>query len=368
MVRQADRPDQATRDRDSSRVARVTRYATFRTRQAAFPIIRESGPNGRRHLNSRRRAAVVPSAQKRQIRPDGGYTLMVHPYASEIYASAFAPLESICLPYGCTHVLRRPIPEAGADDALACYPLFVFEATEGLREDFDMLARLGLVSFVGVTDCLSQPAEAFLSRHFDFCRPYKQHLLHDARLPHADYTKHHRDRVRRARKSAETREVSLADHLDAWCAAYDTLVRRKNITGIQAFSRTYFERLALLPGIVTIAAFAGNELVSAHIWIRFEDKAYAHLAASTELGYKLRSAYAIYDHAIQLLRDDCVIDLGGGAGPAAAQSDGLSDFKRGFANTDRGNFLCGKILVPDTYRRLRGTSGAAFFPAYRSPS
>lgn len=291
----------------------------------------------------------------------------MHPYASATYASAFAPLEPVYLPNARTHVLKRPIAGTAAFDAMGCYPLFVFDANEGLGEDLARLASLGIVSLVAVTDCLSQPEQAFLQAHFDLCRPYKTHYIHDARLPNGDYSKHHRDRVRRARKSCGTRVVDLAQYLEPWCACYETLVRKRGITGIQAFSRSYFERIARLPQTVTIAAFSGGEFVSAHIWFRFERKVYAHLAASTEAGYRLRSAFAVYDHAVQMFRDGHVIDFGGGAGTDASDSDGLSAFKKGFANSERRNYLCGKILDAAMYDRLSARAGAAggFFPAYR---
>lgn len=295
-------------------------------------------------------------------------TVPSHPYASAQYASAFAPLEVAALPLARAHVLVRPVPGSSARDAMGCYPLFVFDPSEGLDEDFQELARLGLVSFVGVTDCMTQPGDEYLARHFTLARPFKTHNVHDASLPGADYSKHHRDRVRKAHRKCETRVVNLADHLDAWCACYDTLVARKGITGIQAFSRRYFETLARMEQVVTVAAFAQGEFVSGHIWMRHQGVVYAHLAASSELGYKLLSAFAIYDFAIQMFRADNLIDLGGGAGTDTSETDGLSLFKKGFANSERKNRLVGKVLNPAAYAELAGGRGGAFFPAYRAPA
>jgi len=296
----------------------------------------------------------------------------MHPYASADYASAFSPLESIYLPHAKTHVLRRPIPGTDRFDAFGCYPLCVLEASDGLSADLELLRNEGLVSLVLVTDCLTQPAEPFLRAHFDVCREFKTHFTYDATLPNGEYSKHHRDRIRRARKSCETRVVSLSDYLPQWLACYETLVKRKGITGIQNFSRSYFEKLAEMPQATTIAAFAEEQFVSAHIWMRGERVLYAHLAASTELGYKLRSAFVIYDHAIQLFREDHVIDFGGGAGVEAGEGDGLAEFKRGFANGQRQNYLCGKILDDEVYQRLCADRGVeattTFFPAYRAPT
>lgn len=290
-----------------------------------------------------------------------------HPYASALYASAFPQLKAVALPNVGSHALARPIPGSSRMDLMGCYPLFVFDATEGLADDFAALGQQGLVSFVGVTDCLTAPDDSFLLRHFDLARPFKMHNIYDASLSGGDYSKHHRERVRKAHRKCETRVIALADYLDEWCACYDTLIERKGITGIHAFSRSYFDAVARVPGAVTVGAFAEGRLVSAHIWFRHGAFVYAHLAASTGLGYKLLAAFAIYDFAIQMFRADHVIDLGGGAGAEASETDGLSLFKKGFANTQRTNHLVGKILDPAAYSELSPSGAAAFFPAYRQP-
>lgn len=296
--------------------------------------------------------------------------MTLHPYASAAYADAFTGHEKLWLPHAGIHVLLRPVPGSEHKDAMGCYPICPFRACPGFAEDLDVLRRAGAVSLVLVTDCLDQPDEGFLRRHFSLCRPYKTHYTYDVALPDSDYSKHHRDRIRRARKSCETREVHLADHLEDWMACYETLVRKRGITGIQNFPRRYFEAVAAMPEATTIAAFAEGQFVSAHIWMRHEGKLYAHLAASTDLGYKLRSAFVIYDHAIQRFKQECIIDFGGGAGAEESEQDGLRDFKRGFANGETRNFLCGAVLDEAAYRNLcarRGVDSAiGFFPAYRS--
>jgi hypothetical protein len=294
----------------------------------------------------------------------------LHPYASEAYASAFN-LDRVWLPNTRTYVLLRPIPNSDRRDAMGCYPLCVLEGLKGIDEDLALLAAQGVVSLVLVTDCLSQPPEEELSKHFDVCRPYKTHYVYDARLPNADYSKHHRHKIRRALKSCETRVVDLGEHLDSWMASYNTLIAKKGITGIQAFSADYFAKLATIPGFVTIGAFVDGAFVSGHIWVRHERVAYAHLAASNPQGYTLRCAFPIYDQGIRLLRDECVIDFGGGAGVESEGKDSLSEFKRGFANVEYRNFLCGKILDAGAYRGLCSERGILdsgnYFPAYRAP-
>jgi len=292
----------------------------------------------------------------------------MHPYASAEYAAAFLPLEAIWLPNARTHVLRRPIPGTGLFDAMGCYPICVFAATDCLQADFELLANRGVVSLVLVTDCLTQPDEPFLQRHFDLCRPYKTHYLFDGALAEANYSRHHRKGIRRASKRCETRVVNLGDYLADWITCYETLVKKKGITGLQSFSRSYFERLAAHPQATTIAAFADGVFVSGYIWMGDQERVYGHLSASTNLGYKFESAYMCCDHAIRLFRDGHILDFGGGAGVGSGETEGLSEFKSGFANTEKRNFLCGKIIDRDTYQTLSTARGAAtnFFPAYRT--
>jgi hypothetical protein len=292
----------------------------------------------------------------------------MHPYASAEYAAAFLPLEAIWLPNARTHVLRRSIPGTGLFDAMGCYPICVFAPSDCLQADFDLLANRGIVSLVLVTDCLTQPDEPFLQRHFDLCRPYKTHYLFDATLPEVDFSKHHRAGVRRASRKCETRVVNLGDYLSDWMTGHENLVRRKRIIGIQNFSRSYFERLAMFPQVTTIAAFANGVFVAGHICISDQERVYVHLAAATDLGRKLESAFVLCNHEITLFRAGHVIDFGGGAGVQPGETDGLIEFKKGFTNTEKRNFLCGKILDRDAYQTLSAARDPAtnFFPAYRT--
>ena len=93
--------------------------------------------------------------------------MRVHPYASAAYAAAFSPLEPVWLRHAATHVLKRPVPGTKHHDAMGCYPLCVLQEDDGIEEDFEMLKQAEIATLVAVTDCLSQPDEAFLAAHFD---------------------------------------------------------------------------------------------------------------------------------------------------------------------------------------------------------
>ena len=136
---------------------------------------------------------------------------------------------------------------------------------------------------------------------------------------------------------------------------------------MQAFSRSYFERLLEVPGLTTLGAFRGAELVSVHLWLDFESHLYSHLAASSPLGYELRASYAINDAVLERYGPSHVIDFGSSAGARDDPEQGLARFKRGFSNQSAPCFLCGKILLAEEYGALSaGRDSSDYFPRYRA--
>lgn len=294
---------------------------------------------------------------------------MTHPYASVEYARAFGTgYEPIYLEASKTCVLKREIPGTRCFDAMGPYPVTPIACGAAMEHDFERLKDSGIVSLVLVTDPFYHPPEKQLRRHFDYVRPYKQHFIADSSRP-PGISKHHAYEVRRAAKSCETRSITLTDFLDDWCDLYRTLVERRGISGIHAFSRDYFAAIAGLKPLM-VGAFTEGRLVSAHLWFAKERYAYSHLAASSTEGYRLRAAYPVYSHSLQHLAE-CgfsMIDLGGGAGTEKA-SAGLANMKKGFSNGSREVYLCGKVLRENCYAELSAAKNdSGYFPAYRSPT
>jgi hypothetical protein len=101
--------------------------------------------------------------------------------------------------------------------------------------------------------------------------------------------------------------------------------------------------------------------------------AYSHLAASTEAGYAAGAQYGLYYSAIRAFRDGISpgvrwVQLGAGAGLSANADDGLTQFKKGWANDSRPAYFCGRILDPDRYAQFSRDAGvekSSYFPAYR---
>lgn len=291
---------------------------------------------------------------------------MIHPYNSEAYARAFDGLaQPIALPGLGTWALRRPIPGTARNDAAGCYPLTVLCDLGGAAADFAMLGELGLVSLVLVADGFFGPPADALRACFDLVRPFKSHYVHDYARPF-EYGRHHRYEVKRARAACKVSQAALAQHLQEWSALYGQLCARHGISGLQRFSEPYFERLAALPALHTLAAWGDGELLGMHLFVNYQGIAYSHLAAFSERGYALRAAYALNDAAIEHFRGGHLIDYGAGAGPSDDPADGLATFKRGFSNRVQVFQLCGKVLDAQAYAQLSARAPASsYFPGYR---
>jgi lipid II:glycine glycyltransferase (peptidoglycan interpeptide bridge formation enzyme) len=116
-------------------------------------------------------------------------------------------------------------------------------------------------------------------------------------------------------------------------------------------------------------AISQGVTVGAHIWYIQGEIAYSHLAASSPVGYRLMASYALYWTAIEYLKGKVSwIDLGGGAGSTTTHTDGLTNFKRGWANGTRTAYFCGRIFAPDKYAEIvqaKKVGSTTYFPAYR---
>ena len=300
------------------------------------------------------------------------HSSMTHPYASREYAAAFEalarPIHVEALGSG---FLLREVPGSGQIDAIGVHPVCVLTLGDA-RMGLEVLREAGAVSVVFVTDVLSQPPETVLRSAFPRVRSFKRHHLVDLGADdEPDYGKHHRYEVRRARRARRSRPVELAAALPEWWALYAELGARQEIRGLQNLPRSYFERLARLPGLVALGAFEANAMVGAHLFVEYEGRVHSHLAASSPRGYATGAAYALNDHAIRHFgRGGAqVLDLGGTAGVRDGD-DGLDFFKRGFATRNETCFLCAAVLDESAYEALCEKRGRSddFFPAYRSPA
>jgi lipid II:glycine glycyltransferase (peptidoglycan interpeptide bridge formation enzyme) len=120
-----------------------------------------------------------------------------------------------------------------------------------------------------------------------------------------------------------------------------------------------------MDGIVTLAAYVDEAIAGMTIWFEHSGVAVSHLTAANSLGNANGANYALNGAMIEHFAGAETIDLGGGAGNVDDPSDGLFQFKRGFANAETVAFLCGAVLDQSRYLQLRGGKVTTFFPAYR---
>lgn len=292
-----------------------------------------------------------------------------HPYRDAAYAGALAdfgePIE--VAPWG-SWILRRPIADSGLVDAVGLYPLLALGPAADIGAGRRVLEAAGLVSFVGVADPFASPPLAVLTREFGVCFPFKQHAIIDRQIGLPDFTRHHRYEIKRALRRSVVDQVPLRDHVDRWIELYDELIERRNIVGIQRFSRRYFECLAAMPCLGCFAARQDGVIVAMTLWLRGERVAYFHLGASSVAGYSASASYALLAAAIEEYGDCDVLNLGGVAGLTDAD-DGLARFKRGFANSSANAHLCGMVLDRAAYGILAADKAEGqYFPIYRNTS
>ena len=269
-------------------------------------------------------------------------------------------------------VLERRIPGTDHVDAMGPYPLFVCGDWDSLYQDLERYTGRW-VSVAGIVDPFGASQDDLEAQGFEVVRTYKSHYLIDLSIPYTDaVSSRHQEYARHARQNGvEVRQVTDPEaKLSVWCDLYDNLIDRHDITGIQAFSQSVFEKQFRVPGLVMFYAEHEGKPAAAHLWYEMGDVAYSHLVAHSTVGYETRASYALHEAAIRHFADRLQwLDIGGGKEGAPDSEDGLSQFKRRWATTTCPSLLWGRILQPSVYRDLITSSDnqkTDYFPAYRN--
>lgn len=267
-------------------------------------------------------------------------------------------------------ILERRIPAFPYKDAMGCYPLFVCRDWSQLHSDMSALQG-DHVSLSLVTDPFGHYDEDLLRQCFDLVVPFKEHFVADLSRPiEAVVSRHHRKYVRRALKNISV-EISTEpiNFLDEWTELYSQLAKKFNVNGVRAFSRSAFAKQLAIPGAVMFRALYQSTVVAAHLLYVQNSVCYGHLVGVNPVGQDLLASYALYWSEIEYFADKVAwLDWGAGAGIRTDNSDGLTQFKRGWSTGTRSTYFCGKILNREKYDEIINSSGAAatdYFPAYR---
>lgn len=255
---------------------------------------------------------------------------------------------------------------------MGCYPLFACRDWRQLHVDLKEI-KSDLVSLALVTDPFGDYDEEYLRGCFpEAMVPFKQHFIADLSHPvKSVVSKHHRYYARKALQIITVEECQRpVDFLDEWQGLYETLIRKHNIRGMREFSRESFAAQLTVPGIVMFRATHEGESLGAHLWYTQGETAYSHLAASSATGYEQTASYALYWFALEHFANAGMrwLDLGAGAGTAEDEHGGLNFFKRGWANTARTVYFCGRVFDGVKYNELvskKHVPETNYFPAYR---
>jgi hypothetical protein len=293
-------------------------------------------------------------------------------YASRAYAESLSEFgQVIDLPRCGGSLLAQTIPGDANLDAVGPYPLFACRDSGRLSDDLQSLADRLVCAYL-VTDPFAETTAEQLAQTFpDVCYAYKQHFATDLSRPlESIVDSHHRRNIRKGLKNFEVKRLAGdATTLAAWQSLYDVLIERHAIQGIARFSPASFAKQFAVPGFDCFAAVDATDICGMTLWYVDRGVAYYHLGAYNERGYAQAASFAIFATALQQLAAEGVrwAALGAGAGVNAADS-GLTRFKQGWATESRPAYLCGRILQPETYRRLAAAAPieTKFFPAYRA--
>jgi hypothetical protein len=300
-------------------------------------------------------------------------TRITRGYAHPDYTAAlseFGNPRALSQSGGC--ILEREIPGTDARDAMGSYPIFSCRDWSRLNDDLNSISK-ELVSLVLVADPFGGCSEEMLRRTFsDLVAPFKEHFVADLRHSASSFvSKHHKYY---ARKALATVKVEVCEDpsgkVDEWSELYDHVITRHQLKGIKAFSRASFVKQLKVPGLIMLRATHEGEPIGAHLWYLRGNVAYSHLVASNVAGYKLMSAYALAWRAIEYFTGKVQwIDWGAGAGLNTKSADGLTRYKRGWANDTRMAYLCGRIFDLAKYDEIsqdKGLAGSPYFPRYRA--
>ncbi len=254
---------------------------------------------------------------------------------------------------------------------MGCYPLFACRDWSQLYVDLEGLGDK-LVCLALVTDPFGDYDPAYLHQCFrDVVIPFKEHFVIDLTKSRKEIVSHHHRRY--ARRALEKVWVEEHHHptqfLDEWMTLHKTLIDRRNIKGIKAFSRATFAKQLSMQGAVVLRAVCQDRTVGAQVWMIQEEVAYGHVLAFSDVGYELGAGYALYWFAIEHFADKVRwLNIGGMPGLNSHGAEGLSWFKRGWSTGTRTAYFCGRIFDRKLYTEIvkaRGISATDYFPAYR---
>jgi len=270
-------------------------------------------------------------------------------------------------------LLLRSISSSTYRDAMGCYPLLTCDNWGGIYDDLrDLNERIVAVWLI--TDPFADVEFGKLRQFFrDICYPFKEHMVVDLSQPvDATVSRHHQRYAKKSRKQVEIEIIENPEScVDIWNRLYANLIEKKAIQGLTRFSRESFIQQLKVTGCVVFQALYKQRVIAMQIWYRYQDRAYYHLGASSDEGYLQHGAFGLFWEAIRFFQRQGLrwLDLGAGAGTKPNPNDGLTRFKKGWANAARPVYFCGAVMDRKQYNmlcRTRQKESENYFPGYRA--
>ena len=298
------------------------------------------------------------------------------PYTTREYVKTLAHLGEVLTLEGGASLLVRQVQGIDCLDWAGPYPFLDGGHLAGLECDLRHATSQSVAALSAVLEPLTMPNERLISNVFpDFDRPFKQHALVDLGADlEAQRSSQHRRKVRRALRKVNVERASVDDSVrEEWLGLYSGLREARGFAGQMAdFDEAGLEAQLGLPGSRYYRARMSGTTVAAALWFDSEEFTWYHLGASTDAGRAVEASYALFDLALRQSVEAGLswANLGGGAGLAEIEDDGLARFKRGWTPHLGWSRLVGRIISLATYEsacQLGGPSRGGTFPPYRFP-
>jgi hypothetical protein len=268
-------------------------------------------------------------------------------------------------------LIRCAIPHTARFDAWSCYPMLVCADWTSLAADLEQVDDV--VTVTAVIDPVADVSDDELRSAFpDHLSAYKHHLVVELdQYGPETLSDHHRRNLRRGRQACDVDVVEpVGAGADEWVELYEGLRARHGIRGRADLPPDSLRAQLAVPGATLLRASVGGALAGMVLWMRSGDHVYYHLGAYSDLGYRSRAAYVLFDESLKRFQGAArlaVLGAAAGVSPSTAD-DGLLRFKRGWGAVERTARLGGRIVDATAYRLLveRAHPTERYFPAYRA--
>ena len=156
--------------------------------------------------------------------------------------------------------------------------------------------------------------------------------------------------------------------IDEFYSLHENIIKKHDVSGDNFIDKAMVQDQFKTPNSLIASTSYQDKLLSAMLIFQSNETSYWYLAATHPEAYSHNSNYALFSETIKYLIEKGIriVHLGGNAGSKNA-ADGLSMFKRKWANQSNFTYFCGDELNSDLYKELctlYPNKKPDYFPAY----